>query len=84
MAGGGGYYGGAGGTGAYKYYTGNPGSGGSGFVSGDSQCNAVTSQTDSTPSGNAIHYSGYVFENITMQADVRYGDGLVRITQLFN
>lgn len=81
-SGGGGYYGGACGSGTYAYYTGRPGFGGSSFISGYSGCNAVKSQTDPTPSGSSIHYSGYVFENMSMQSGVRSGNGLVIITQI--
>ena len=55
--GGAGYYGG----GATTYCC--AGSGGSSFISGKEGCNAVTSETDLSPSGKSIHYSKIFFTN---------------------
>ena len=87
--GGGGYYGGT----SYSYSY--PGSGGSSFISGHKGCDAVKSETDISPSGDSIHYSGYVFYdtemiqgNITMpfpdnlNKGIHEGIGAFRITLL--
>ena len=70
--GGGGYYGGRcsrQGT-EHNGWDGSPGYGGSGFVSGHTGCNAisasVTSLSSITHSGQANHYSGFVFTNTKM------------------
>jgi hypothetical protein len=67
--GGGGYYGGSSGT---VYGTSDqkvaPGTGGSGFVSGLSGCNAVSSATSNTASGSAAHYSGKTFTGGALKA----------------
>lgn len=71
--GGGGYYGGYGaGTGA------GPGGGGSGFVSGMAGCNAIDANGRHT--GQANHYSGYIFREAKMLNGQRGGNGLIRIT----
>ena len=72
---GGGYYGG---TNANFYN----GSGGSSFISGHSSCNAITSDSDRTASGQPVHYSGKAFINSTMTAGNNTGDGKAEITYL--
>ena len=64
-AGGGGYYGGRRG-GAVGYVS--SGSGGSSFISGHSGCNAITSITNRTHTGQPNHYSGMIFTNTVMTA----------------
>ena len=54
--------------------------GGSSFISGYSGCNAITSATDRTPSGQPNHYSGKVFTNMTMTAGANSGNGKAAIT----
>lgn len=81
-SGGGGYYGGAAGDGQQPIYTGKPGSGGSGFISGYSGCIAVKGPKDSTPSETSIHYSGYVFKDAVMKYGQREGNGIVIITEV--
>ena len=62
-----GYYGGyRGGAQAANYVS--SGSGGSSFISGHSGCNAITSITDRTHTGQPNHYSGMIFSNTVMTA----------------
>ena len=70
--GGGGYYGG----GSVHYSAG----GGSSFISGYSGCNAITSATDGTHTGQPDHYSGKIFVDGTMTAGTNSGDGYATIT----
>ena len=65
---GGGYYGGNsfGAPTDVKYYYKGVSSSGSSFISGYSLCNAVKSETDSSPSGSPIHYSNIFFHNSLM------------------
>ncbi len=73
--GGGGYYGGKSNGG---------GGGGSGFISGHLGCDAITSETDGTHTGQPNHYSGLVFTNTTMSAGVRNSYGSVVIVRTGN
>ena len=60
-----------------------PAYGGSGFVSGMSGCNAITSgstENKITHSGSPNHYSGIVFTNCSMTNGNRSGSGYCRIT----
>lgn len=81
--GGGGYYGG-GGSGVYQSSCGGAG-GGSSFISGYPGCRALASSSSTThkaanAADAAVHYSGIVFQNPSMEQGVRKGDGLARIT----
>ncbi|MCX8074014.1 MAG: glycine-rich protein [Clostridia bacterium] len=82
--GGGGYYGGGGGYGGVAVGTqsGNAatGGGGSSFISGYSGCNAVNASGVHT--GQPVHYSGISFTAATMQAGIRSGNGIVKITPI--
>ena len=62
-------YGGIGGSGYYggtSYDYAYAGSGGSSFVSGHKQCNAVKDSETIQHSGDSVHYSGYVFNDPLM------------------
>ena len=64
-----GSYGGFGGSGYYggtSYDYAYAGSGGSSFVSGHKQCNAVKDSETIEHSGDSVHYSGYVFNDPRM------------------
>ncbi len=68
--GGGGYYGGGGGYGLTNYYHG-AGGGGSSFISGYPGCNAITVNSTADNiihTGQANHYSGYVFTSSVMKS----------------
>ena len=90
--GGGGYYGGT----SYQYTF--AGSGGSSFISGHEECNAVKDQTEVIEHTNTpFHYSGFVFTNTEMisgnetmplptdptKRGTYNGEGAFRITILF-
>ena len=77
--GGGGYYGGQISPSPFDGAN-NSGIGGSSFISGYTGCNAITSATDRTPSGQPNHYSGKVFTNATMTAGSSSGNGKAVIT----
>ncbi|EAX90952.1 glycine-rich protein, putative [Trichomonas vaginalis G3] len=85
--GGGGYYGG--GAGNVVNDCVGSGSGGSSFISGYKDCDAIAKEyTLANPihTGTPYHYSGYVFSNPTMKDGVasKYtGNGQARITVLF-
>ena len=67
--GGGGYYGGGGGNERSGLVF--SGAGGSSFISGHSGCNAISQASTSSKivhTGQANHYSGYVFTNTVMKA----------------
>ena len=85
--GGGGYYGAKART-SGTVTTGHiGGSGGSGFVSGMSGCNAITSGSTASSikaSGSANHSSGYVFTSASMSNGVQAGNGKATITWVGN
>jgi len=71
--GGSGYYGGSGGQ-----TNGAVGFGGSSFISGYAGCDAV--DVNGSHTGQPVHYSGLQFYDTSMQAGVKSGNGLVRIS----
>ena len=90
--GGGGYYGGT------SYYYAFAGSGGSSFISGHKECNAVKDQIDPIEHSNQPnHYSGFIFSHTKMiggnqemplptglkDKGIHTGKGAFRITLLF-
>ena len=83
--GGGGYYGGGGGGGSWCHGTGNfgcgsSGSGGSSFISGYPDCNAVNISGQHT--GQPKHYSGLEFSNSAMTSATNNGNGKIKITYI--
>lgn len=84
--GGGGYYGGGSSSTGITGYAGGSGGGGSSFISGHSGCNAIASSSIASNivhTGQANHYSGYVFTNTVMKggnASVPTHDGKSTMT----
>ena len=78
--GGGGYYGGTGST-----YAAGPTNGGSSYISGYEGCSSIYENSEKSSiihSGNAYHYSGYYFNNASMESGQSEGSGKVKITYL--
>ena len=75
-------------TGGNGYYPGGGATcadgagGGSSFISGYAGVNAITSESDRTPTNNTLHYSGKYFIDGTMEVGVNTGNGKAKITYI--